>query len=114
MKYNIVGQSAGEKTMIKKMCLNIVYIIIIIIVLSQSFAALSSAASDNSELMKLITQNEDPRMDVKDLAFFLITHDFDAAPKKDHVEVQIDGTHYILVPNGQSSGLANVTAASLE
>jgi hypothetical protein len=62
--------------------------------------------------MKLIAQNEDPRMSVKDLAFFLVTHDFDAVPKKDHVEVQIDDTHYVLVPNGQSSGLANVTVAS--
>ncbi|MDD4446434.1 MAG: hypothetical protein PHN61_02020 [Methanothrix sp.] len=64
--------------------------------------------------MKLIAQNEDSRMGVKDLAFFLVTHGFDAAPKKDHVEVQIDGTLYVLVPNGQSSGLANVTATSLE
>ncbi|MDD2834629.1 MAG: hypothetical protein PHY05_00610 [Methanothrix sp.] len=64
--------------------------------------------------MKLITQNEDLRMGVKDLAFFLVTHGFDAAPKKDHVEVQIDGTLYVLLPNGQSSGLANVTVASLQ
>ncbi len=90
------------------------YIIIVIIISSQLFTSLSSAASDNSALMKLINQNEDPRMGVKDLAFFLVTHDFDAAPKKDHVEVQIDGTLYVLLPNGQSSGLANVTVASLE
>jgi hypothetical protein len=100
----------------KRRLINIIslHIIIIIIVLSQLFVALSSAASDNSALMKLIAQNEDPRMGVKDLAFFLVTHDFDAVPKKDHVEVQIDGTHYVLVPNGQSSGLANVTVASQE
>jgi hypothetical protein len=95
--------------------INLYIIIIILIILPfQSFASLSSAASDNSALMKLITQNEDPRMGVKDLAFFLVTHDFDAVPKKDHVEVQIDGTLYVLVPNGQLSGLANVTVASLE
>jgi hypothetical protein len=52
-------------------------------------------------------------MGVKDLAFFLATHDFDAVPKKDHVEVNIDGSVYKLVPNGQLSGLANVTVASL-
>ena len=40
-------------------------------------------------------------MGVKDLAFFLVTHDFDAVPKKDHVEVNIDDTVYKLVPNGQ-------------
>jgi hypothetical protein len=89
-------------------------IIICIILTSQSFTALSSAASDNSALTKLITQNEDPRMGVKDLAFFLVTHDFDAVPKKDHVEVQIDDTLYVLVPNSQYPGLANVTVASLE
>jgi hypothetical protein len=92
------------------------YIMIIIFILfaSQSFIAFSSAAADNSALMKLIAQNEDSRMGVKDLAFFLVTHDFDAAPKKNYVEVQIDDTLYILVPNGQSSGLANVTVASQE
>ena len=103
--------------MIRKMCIyNNVYIITIIFILliSQSVTSLSSEAADNSALMKLIDQNEDPRMGVKDLAFFLVTHDFDASPKKDHVEVQIDDTLYVLVPNGQSSGLANVTVASLE
>ena len=87
--------------------------IILILLTSQSFTALSFAAADNSGLMELITQNEDPRMGVKDLAFFLATHDFDAVPKKDHVEVNIDGSVYKLVPNGQLSGLANVTVASL-
>ncbi|MCX6680641.1 MAG: hypothetical protein NTX42_09815 [Methanothrix sp.] len=74
---------------------------------------MSSAAADNSALMKLISQNEDSRMGVKDLAFFLVTHDFDAFPKKDHVEVKIDDIVYVLVPNGQYPGLANVTVASL-
>jgi hypothetical protein len=51
-------------------------------------------------------------MGVKDLAFFLVTHDFDAVPKKDHVEVHIDDAVYNLVPNGQYPGLANETIAS--
>lgn len=87
--------------------------LILFFLISQSFIALSSAAADNSALTNFISQNEDPRMGVKDLAFFLVTHDFDAFPKKDHVEVQIDGTVYKLVPNGQYPGLANVTVASL-
>jgi hypothetical protein len=91
-----------------------IIIIILILLISQSFTALSSAAADNSALMKLISDNEDPRMGVKDLAFFLVTHDFDAFPKKDHVEVNIDGSVYKLVPNGQYPGLANVTLASQE
>jgi hypothetical protein len=92
------------------------YIMIIIFILfaSQSLIAFSFAAADYSALMKLIAQNEDPRMGVKDLAFFLVTHDFDAVPKKDYVEVQIDDTLYMLMPNGQYPGLANVTVAPQE
>jgi len=90
-----------------------ILVIILILISSQSLIALSSSAADNEALMKLISQNEDPRMGVKDLAFFLVTHDFDAIPKKDQVEVQIDDTIYELVPNGQYSGLANVTVASI-
>jgi hypothetical protein len=86
--------------------------IIFILLTSQSFTALSFAAADNSALMKLISQNEDPRMGVKDLAFFLATPDFDAVPKKDHVEVHIDDTVYELVPNGHYPGLTNVTVTS--
>jgi hypothetical protein len=88
-------------------------IIILFLIASQSFTALSSVAVDNSALVTLISQNEDSRMDVNDLAFFLVTHDFDAVPKKDYVEVRIDDTVYKLVPNGQLSGLANVTVASI-
>lgn len=104
--------------MIRKTCFyiltNLYLIIIIFLLTSQSFSALSSAAVDNSALVTLISQNEDTRMDVNDLAFFLVTHDFDAVPKKEYVEVHIDDTVYKLVPNGQLSGLANVTVASLE
>ena len=92
---------------------NLLILAIILILLAMlSFTALSSAAADHSVLIKLISQNEDPRMEVKDLAFFLVTHDFDAVPKKDHVEVRIDGTVYKLMPNGQYPGLANETIAS--
>jgi len=87
--------------------------IILILLTMLSFTVLSSAAADHSALMKLISQNEDPRTDVKDLAFFLVTHDFDAVPKKDHVEVRIDDIVYNLMPNGQYPGLANVTVISL-
>jgi hypothetical protein len=104
--------------MIRKTCFYnpinfyILYIIFILLT-SQSFTALSSAAADNSALMTLISQNEDSRMGVKDLAFFLVTHDFDAFPEKDHVEVHMEGAVYKLVPNGQYPGLANITVASL-
>jgi len=93
--------------------LHILILTIILFLLTlQSFTALSSDAADDSALVKLISQNEDPRMGVKDLAFFLVTHDFDAVPKKDYVEVHIDDTVYKLVPNGQYPGLTNVTVTS--
>jgi hypothetical protein len=86
--------------------------VIFILLTSQCFTTLSFAEADNSALLKLISQNEDSRMGVKDLAFFLVTHDFDAVPKKDFVEVHIDDTVYKLAPNGQYPGLANETIAS--
>jgi hypothetical protein len=103
--------------MTRKICLNNIVslnllAIVLILLASQPLATLSSAAADNSVLMKLISQNEDSRMGVKDLAFFLVTHDFDAIPKKDYVEVNIDDTVYNLVPNGQYPGLANETIVS--
>jgi hypothetical protein len=90
----------------------LILVVILILLTTQSFTALSSVATDNSTLIKLISQSDDPRMNVRDLAFFLVTHDFDAAPKKDYVEVRINDTVYKLVPNGQYSGLANVTVIS--
>jgi len=100
-----------------KICLNKIVspnllAIILILLALQPLATLSSAAADNSELMKLVSQNEDFRMGVRDLAFFLVTHDFDAVPKKDYVEVNINDTVYKLVPNGQYPGLANETLTS--
>ena len=46
--------------------------------------------------------------DRKDLAFFLMTHNFDAYPKEYYVEVHIEDTIYKLVPNGNQPGLASL------
>jgi hypothetical protein len=51
-------------------------------------------------------------MNANDLAFLLVTHDFDAIPKKDFVEVRLNKTVYTLVPNGPYPGLANITMGS--
>ncbi|MGD0952042.1 MAG: hypothetical protein ABR985_06555 [Methanotrichaceae archaeon] len=51
-------------------------------------------------------------MNANDLAFLLVTHDFDAIPKKDFVEVRLNKTVYKLVPNGPYPGLANITMGS--
>ena len=107
-----IGENMTKYTCFYNFANWLILAIILILLTTLSFTALSSAADDYSALMKLISQNEDPRADVKDLAFFLVTHDFDAVPKKDHVEVRIDNTVYKLIPNGQYPGLANETIAS--
>ena len=86
--------------------------LILVLLTTLSITALSSVAANDSALIKLISDTEDPRMSVKDLAFLLVTHDFDAIPKKDYVEVRINDTVYELLPNGKYSGLANVTVIS--
>lgn len=83
--------------------------IILVLLVPFSVAPLSSALADKSELTKLIAENEDPLISVNDLAFLLVTHDFDAVPKKDFVEVHLNNSVYKLVPNGKYPGLANVT-----
>ena len=87
-------------------------IVILVLLVPLSVAPLSSAVADKSELINLITKNEDPIMNVNDLAFLLVTHDFDAIPKKDFVEVRLNKTVYKLVPNGPYPGLANITMGS--
>ena len=87
-------------------------IVILLLLVPLSVAPLSSAVVDKSELVELITKNEDPSMNVNDLAFLLVTHDFDATPKKYFVEVHLNKTVYKLVPNGQYPGLANITMPS--
>ena len=75
-----------------------------------SHAADSSAGKD--ELTKFVWENEDAHMNADDLAFFLVTHDFDARPKDDYVIVKIDDVTYKLVPNADKPGLADVTEIS--
>ncbi len=89
------------------------YLVVIFVLLAfLSIAPISTGVADKSELMKLITENEDPLINVNDLAFLLVTHNFDAVPKKDFVEVRLNKTVFKLVPNGPYPGLANVTIES--
>ncbi|MGD0954575.1 MAG: hypothetical protein ABR985_19690 [Methanotrichaceae archaeon] len=90
------------------------YLVVIFVLLAfLSIAPISTGAADKSELMKLlILGDEDSLINVNDLAFLLVTHDFDAMPKGDYVEVRLNNTIYKLVPNGRYPGLANVTLES--
>jgi hypothetical protein len=56
--------------------------------------------------------SEDPLINVNDLAFRVVTHDFDAMPKGDHVEVRLNNTICKSVPNGRYQGPSNVTLES--
>lgn len=67
------------------------------------------AVAENPNLVMLISQYNDPHMTVYDLAFFLVTHNYDATPKDGYVQVTTNGTIYKAVPNGAAPGLADLT-----
>jgi hypothetical protein len=71
-------------------------------------ASYASVAAANTELWELIAQNEDAHMTADDLAFFLVTHDYDANPKEGLVQVKMSGEICNLVPNGAAPGLADL------
>ena len=67
--------------------------------------------NDNMHNLKvLLTSFDDPGMDANDLAFFLVTHNYDATPAGSFVEVKIDSQVYRLVPNGKKPGLCDIVA----
>ncbi len=78
-----------------------------ICVIITSISCPSAAFGDYSDLMKLITDSEDVRIDAKDLAFLLATHGFDAVPKDGYVIVKLDKVVYKMTPNGVKLGLAD-------
>jgi predicted transcriptional regulator len=68
----------------------------------------SAMSEDISDLEKLISGNEDTRMNSQDLAFFLVTHNYNALPKDGYVELNLNGTIYKLIPNGEKAGLCDI------
>ncbi|MDD2756084.1 MAG: hypothetical protein PHS80_11215 [Methanothrix sp.] len=70
-----------------------------------------SASTDYQDLLDLSNANEDMRINAQDLAFLLVTHNFDATPKGDHVEVRINGSIYLVTPNAGKAGLADIVLA---
>jgi len=73
-----------------------------------SMALVCSASTDYQDLLDLSEANEDVRINARDLAFLLVTHNFDAMPRGDHVEVKIDGSIYRMAPNAGKAGLADI------
>jgi len=70
-----------------------------------------SASTDYQDLLNLSNANEDVRINAQDLAFLLVTHNFDATPRGDHVEVRINGSIYMVTPNAGKAGLADIVLA---
>jgi len=70
--------------------------------------AASAMSEDISDLKKLISSNEDARMNSQDLAFFLATHNYGAVPKDGCVEVDLNGQICKLIPNGNEPGLCDI------
>jgi predicted small secreted protein len=68
----------------------------------------SAMGEDISDLKKLISGNEDTRMNTQDLAFFLATHNYNAVPRDGYVELNLNGTIYRLIPNGKKPGLCDI------
>ena len=56
-----------------------------------------------ASLKNFISSFDDRGTNSRDLAFFLVTHNYDATPVGSHVEVKLNGVVYLLIPNGESS-----------
>ena len=69
----------------------------------------SASSGDISELRGFISSFDDPKMTVQDLAFYLVTHNYDAAPRDGYVELKLDGETCRLVPNGDAPGLCDIS-----
>jgi len=83
-----------------------VCLIPIIVMLALPVASASNASL--SDLKSAISTFDDPHMDAQDLAFYLATHDFDAKPKDNYVDVDLAGSVCKLTPNGQALGLCSI------
>lgn len=81
---------------------------ILIVMLNFAYAS----ENDILELKKLIASFDDPKITSQDLAFYLLTHNFDAKPMGDYVELNLNGANYRLIPNGDKPGLCDILPAN--
>ncbi len=84
---------------------------ILTIILAGLLHTASASGNDILELRERIFSFDDPRITAQDLAFFLLTHNFDAKPMGDYVELDLNGAIYKLVPNGDKPGLCDISPA---
>ena len=82
-----------------------------IVLVCMTAAVLSTASAESDDLhslRNLITSFEDSLINSPDLAFFLATHNYDAVPRGNHVDLNLNGKVYQLFPNGDAPGLCNI------
>ena len=84
-------------------------ICLISIVIMLALPTVSASKASLSDLKSTISSFDDPRMNAEDLAFYLVTHDFDAKPKGGYVEVGLGDCICKLTPNGPAPGLCSIT-----
>ncbi len=66
-------------------------------------------ATEENDLWLLLSSYEDIGITVKDLAFFLVTHGYNAQPEQSYVVVKLaNGKEVYLTPNGASPRLADL------
>ncbi|HPS91910.1 MAG TPA: hypothetical protein PKV33_07125 [Methanothrix sp.] len=68
----------------------------------------SASENDLSELKRLTFSFDDPKITSQDLAFFLLTHNFNAKPMREYVELDLNGVIYKLIPNRDKPGLCDI------
>jgi hypothetical protein len=83
-------------------------ICLISVVIMLALPMVSATKDTISELKSTILSFDDPRINAEDLAFYLVTHEFDARPKDGYVEVGLEGRICKLTPNGQAPGLCTL------
>lgn len=83
-------------------------ICLISIVIMLALPTVSATKTTITELKSTISSFDDPRMNAEDLAFYLVTHEFDAQPKGDYVEVGLQDRTCKLTPNGPAPGLCSI------
>ncbi len=88
----------------------IIAICLISVVIMLALPTVSATKDTISELKSTISSFDDPRMNAEDLAFYLVTHEFDAKPKDGYVEVGLKGRICKLTPNGLAPGLCSIAA----
>jgi len=87
--------------------------IILILFLMSLTHTVFATGDDLSDLKRLLNSFDDSEITVQDLAFCLITHDYDAKPMKDYVELNLNGKIFKLVPNGSEPGLCSISAENI-